>query len=426
MVENNKINTETSGAVDNVKYSVGYIKVLEMKINAEKLENDDEKMLFVLKDLGEEWFIWFTELEECPVTWENFKAKVTEKINKNREERSNELKKKEMREEIIKELRLEFKQDNRYKKRNYTYKEVRRNDDLEKSHIYDNEVRCYVCNEIGHFVRGCAKRLVNKTRKTDYSKVSDVVNYDYFINENGKKYKVTLDHLKYEFPKVLIEDIDEKVKFCSIEKCYINTEPGKIIVKRGAYVHQSIREKVKKHIDSLLKRGIIRESQSQWRNPIRALEKPDGGIRLVSNLAALNDLAFKDLYSLPIVRRIVEATVGSNYITIIDLKEGYYHFEIAKEHKEKTAFKFDRKVYEWNGMVMGYKNFPMIFRRIIDKIFKDELVNGVEGYLDDLIIHAKIIEEHDILVRKVLKKLGENNLKVNIKKIQFDYRKSKC
>jgi RNase H-like domain found in reverse transcriptase/Reverse transcriptase (RNA-dependent DNA polymerase) len=133
----------------------------------------------------------------------------------------------------------------------------------------------------------------------------------------------------------------------------------------------------------------------------------------------LNDLAEKDSYALPEMRRIIEATAGSNFFTILDLKEGYYQIEILEEHKHKTAFEFEEKVYEWNGMVMGYKNAPMIFQRIMNKILGEKLGSGVQAYLDDIIIYAKTIEEHDELVKWVFEKLKKHNLKVNVKKVQF-------
>jgi hypothetical protein len=64
------------------------------------------------------------------------------------------------------------------------------------------------------------------------------------------------------------------------------------------------------------------------------------------------------------MRRMVEATVGSKFITIVVLKDGYYQIEIAEEHRCKAAF----ELYEWCGMVMGFKNAPII---IMNKILGD-------------------------------------------------------
>lgn len=44
---------------------------------------------------------------------------------------------------------------------------------------------------------------------------------------------------------------------------------------------------------------------------------------------------------------------------------------------------------------------------------------GVEVYMDDIVIHAKSRYEHDVFVKRVMRKSDENNMKVNIKKIQF-------
>jgi hypothetical protein len=69
------------------------------------------------------------------------------------------------------------------------------------------------------------------------------------------------------------------------------------------------------------RRRIIRRSKS---SPIRALEKPDGCIRLVSNLMALNDLVEKDPYEIPQVRDVIRSTLGSTWFTVIDLKEAFF------------------------------------------------------------------------------------------------------
>jgi hypothetical protein len=101
------------------------------------------------------------------------------------------------------------------------------------------------------------------------------------------------------------------------------------------------------------------------------------------------------------------------------LKDAYYHIEIEEKDKVKTAFEFEGKVYHWNGMVMGFKNAPMIFQRVMNNICGEYLGKWVLVYLDDIIIYAKTIKEHDELVRFVLGRLKENNMTVNLKKVQF-------
>jgi hypothetical protein len=70
-------------------------------------------------------------------------------------------------------------------------------------------------------------------------------------------------------------------------------------------------------------------------------------------------------------------------------------------------------------MVMGYKNSPQILQRIMDTIFRDIKGKGVEIYMDDIVIYAKTRKEHDRLCREVLKRLMENNIRLNKSKVQF-------
>lgn len=79
----------------------------------------------------------------------------------------------------------------------------------------------------------------------------------------------------------------------------------------------------------------------------------------------------KDSYSIPTMREVYSATQGSKWFTVIDLKEAYYYVENLETGKYKTAFEFKGQVYEWNSMVMGFKNSPMIMQRTMDRYWMD-------------------------------------------------------
>lgn len=134
---------------------------------------------------------------------------------------------------------------------------------------------------------------------------------------------------------------------------------------------------------------------------------------------ALNDIVDKDQYKLANIREIVRATQGAEHMTVFDLKEGFYSIEIEEEDKHKTAFEFNGKIYEWNSMVMGYKNSPQILQRIMDRIFSDLKGKGVDIYMDDIVVYSKTVEGHDELIREVLTRLRNNNMRLNPSKVQF-------
>lgn len=171
-------------------------------------------------------------------------------------------------------------------------------------------------------------------------------------------------------------------------KCKIETIPGKVIVKKGTVLPQSLEVKAMEYLHRLENQNIIRKSQSIWRNPVRFIEKPDGEVRLVLNLIALNDLVVKDGYQIPNMNEIIRNLYGSKWFSVFDLKEAFFNIEIEEEDKCKTAFEVKGRIYEFNGMVMGYKNSPMILQRILNNLFMEYLGKGIDVYLDDIIIYA--------------------------------------
>jgi hypothetical protein len=155
---------------------------------------------------------------------------------------------------------------------------------------------------------------------------SESVVEDVDIQSKRGKYIDKLEVLVEKYPEVFGQE-QEKVKYLTGFKCNIKTKQGEKVVRKGQIVDYYLRKRFKEFLDDLEIRGVIRRSTSEWRNPIKAIEKPNGGIRLVSNLIGLNDLVEKDPYELPLIKDILRATQGSSVFTVIDLKEGFYHIE---------------------------------------------------------------------------------------------------
>ncbi|CAB5107645.1 unnamed protein product [Rhizophagus irregularis] len=95
---------------------------------------------------------------------------------------------------------------------------------------------------------------------------------------------------------------------------------------------------------------------------------------------------------------------------------------MTEEDKEKTAFICSQGLYEYNVMPFGLKNAPGTFQRLMDEILKEYIGEFVIVYLDDIMIYSKNFEEHVEHIDKVLNKLRENNLIVELKKCKFGER----
>lgn len=72
---------------------------------------------------------------------------------------------------------------------------------------------------------------------------------------------------------------------------------------------------------------------------------------------------------------------------------------------------------EWNGY--GLQKCSADPTRIMNKMLDEFRGKGEEVYMDNIVVHARTEEEHDRLIMAVIKKLKENNMRINPKKIQF-------
>lgn len=145
---------------------------------------------------------------------------------------------------------------------------------------------------------------------------------------------------------------EEEIRFCRIMKCKIETEAGKIVVQKGTSVPQALEKKAQEHIDRLLRRKVLRESISNWRNPVRFLEKSNGDVRLVVNLIKLNDMVVKDNYAISNMKEILQKTCGAKWFSVIDLREAFYSIENEELDKQKKHL--STKEEYMNGTVWSW------------------------------------------------------------------------
>ncbi|MBW0470715.1 hypothetical protein O181_010430 [Austropuccinia psidii MF-1] len=77
-------------------------------------------------------------------------------------------------------------------------------------------------------------------------------------------------------------------------------------------------------------------------------------------------------------------------------------------------------IYEYTRMPFGIKNAPAHFQRMMDTLFKGEILEGMMVvYIDDIIIYLETWEDHVQYIDRVLSKCTPINLKISLKKCNF-------
>ena len=176
---------------------------------------------------------------------------------------------------------------------------------------------------------------------------------------------------------------------------------------------------VKEHLQDLLDKGVIRPSQSNYASPIVLVRKKNGALRMCVDYRQLNAKVKRDAYPLPRIDESLDVLGGAKSFSTIDLASAYNQVEVAPGDRHKTAFTTPFGLYEYNRMPFGLGGAPATFQRIMQTIFRDELLEILIVYLDDIIIFSHDISTHLQRLEMVFRKLREHGLKIEAKKCQF-------
>ncbi|KAJ4791287.1 polyprotein [Rhynchospora pubera] len=165
------------------------------------------------------------------------------------------------------------------------------------------------------------------------------------------------------------------------------------------HVTPAMKEQFDKHVQALLKIGVIRPSKSRHRtmammvNSGTSIDPKTGAEikdkeRMVFNYRTLNDNTHKDQYSLPGINTILKKVGNSRIYSKFDLKSGFHQVAMDPESVEWTAFVVPNGLYEWLVMPFGLKNAPAIFQRKMDDCFR-RTENFIAVYIDDILVFSE-------------------------------------
>src|SRR5579871_4577319 len=182
---------------------------------------------------------------------------------------------------------------------------------------------------------------------------------------------------------------------------------------------QDEQKTLREYIDTNLRRGFIRPSQSSAGYPILFVPEKDGSLRLCVDYRKLNDITIKNRYPLPLIDELREQTSQARIFTKLDIREAYHQVRIKEGDEWKTAFRTRYGHYEYTVMPFGLTNAPASFQSLINDVLRPYLDKFVVAYLDDLLIYSKNEDEHKKHVRMVLKALAERKLRVKLSKCEF-------
>jgi hypothetical protein len=189
-------------------------------------------------------------------------------------------------------------------------------------------------------------------------------------------------------------------------------------VKPYYRIPEMLKPKLEDEINRLLSEGIIRECESDYCSPIIPIKKPDGSLRIVQDLSALNAKTVDDLYPMSSPNEVLSAAAGKPWISKLDLSQAYFQIPLASECQELTAFQCHLGTYCWTRTPQGAKNAPRTMERLLKSLLKgtSKFANSL---LDDIVVSSDSFDDHLVHLAEILKRLRQANLTASISKSEF-------
>ncbi|CAI7897396.1 unnamed protein product [Closterium sp. NIES-54] len=180
---------------------------------------------------------------------------------------------------------------------------------------------------------------------------------------------------------------------------------------------------MKKQIEYLLDKGLIRPSTSPYGAPVLFTPKPDGSLRMCIDYRALNTQTIKNKYPIPRIDDLLDQLRGATIFSKLDLRSGYWQIRMADNSIHKTAFRTRYGSYEYFVMPFGITNAPATFQADMNHILRPLLDECVVVYLDDILIYSRDMKQHIEHLRHVFELLRREKFYVKLSKSEFALKK---
>lgn len=175
-----------------------------------------------------------------------------------------------------------------------------------------------------------------------------------------------------------------------------------------------------KTLKEYLAKGFIRASSSPAAAPVLFAKKPGGGLRFCVDYRGLNDVTIKNRYPLPLFRETLDRLAKAQIFTKLDIVAAFHKLRVKKGDEWLTAFRTRWGLFEWLVMPFGLANAPASWQGYINDLMHDYLYVFLTIYVDDLLIFSDNIKDHKLHVQKVLGRLSEAGLQLDIDKCEFE------
>jgi hypothetical protein len=204
-----------------------------------------------------------------------------------------------------------------------------------------------------------------------------------------------VQELLEEFTDIVVDELPHSLPTIRSVSHHIDLILGASFPNKATYrLMPQENEEVKRQVQELLDKGLVRESLSPCVVPTVLSSKKDGGWRMCIDSRVIKKITIRYIFPLTRMDDLMDCLSGAKYFSKIDLKSGYHQICMREGDEWKTTFKTNEGLYEWLVMLFGLKNAPSTFMRLMSEVLREFIKKIVIVYLDDILVFSKTVAEH--------------------------------
>jgi hypothetical protein len=285
---------------------------------------------------------------------------------------------------------------------------------------------------------------ISSDQSDQHDKVLDSQNISEFIQNFSfaKSYlsstdQTELDDFLYQNKDIFVTKDNPGLGFTDLVRHKIIQKPdAKPKYQRPYRLSPDKKEVLRHHLDELLNQGIICTVDPSEDLPItspvvlvtkRAKSKSEGPpyshddsishFRFYCDFRYLNSMTQNVCYVIPDLQELTESFTERtpNFITTIDLSQGFLQIEHDPQSSKYTAFNTCFGNFKFQRLPMGLSSSPNSFQLLMDKLLRGLTYRSCLCYLDDVLVCSETFQQHISDLNDIFTRFRNAGLKLNPK-----------
>ncbi|GKV23674.1 hypothetical protein SLEP1_g33376 [Rubroshorea leprosula] len=166
--------------------------------------------------------------------------------------------------------------------------------------------------------------------------------------------------------------------------------------------------------------GFVRRvDYCKWiANPV-LIKKSNGKWRMCIDYTNLNEACLKDCHVLSSIDKLVEAALGNERLSPLDVYSRYHQVHMAPEDEVKISFYAGDEIYYYVMMPLGFKNAGATYQKMVTIVFRSQIGGNLEVYVDGIVVKSLKVVDHLTDLAETFNNLRTHRMRLNPTKYVF-------